>query len=276
MHRMKDAIVDAHLHVWEMPSPRFPWNPLRGMRPAEPAPVELLLQTMQENHVHRAVIVQPSNYGYDHSYLAECLARHPGRFGAVALFDFRAADANERLATLVVQGMRGVRLYLYHEPDLSWVDDGSIDPLMERAAELGVVVIVFGRWDMLSCIGNLAGRHRGVRFVLDHLGHPEAANPETWPHVLRLADLPNVYIKVSDFPTLSRQPYPFADLFPFVRQVRSAFGATRMMWASNFPHILRQAGYGQALQLVDAALPDLSDDERGWIMGRTAAGLWAL
>jgi predicted TIM-barrel fold metal-dependent hydrolase len=49
-----------------------------------------------------------------------------------------------------------------------------------------------------------------------------------------------------------------------------------MMWASNFPHIVHQAGYGTALTLVDAALPDIPARDRAAIMGGTAVTLWNL
>ena len=123
---MKTPIVDAHLHVWEMPSERYPWHPLRNMHPAAPASVELLLETMQQHGVDKAIIVQPSNYGYDHAYVADCMARYPGRFGGVALLDFRRPDAAQEVVRLHALGFRGVRLFLYHEADLSWV--GQVMP----------------------------------------------------------------------------------------------------------------------------------------------------
>lgn len=273
---MAKAIIDAHLHVWDMPSERFPWRPLRNMRPAQPAPVEQLLDIMAHNGVDKAVIVQPSNYGYDHSYILDCMARYPDRFGAVALLDVHAGDAVDRLRALAQQGIWGVRFYLYHEPDLAWLQSAATANLVDEAGALGVSITVFGRWDMLDGVAVLARDHQRTAFVLDHLGHPDVADAATWPAVLRLAELPNVHIKVSDFVTLSRRPFPFDDLFPFVRQVHAAFGAGRMMWASNFPHVLRGPGYAPSLTLVDAALPELSAYERAMIMGGTAARLWML
>ncbi len=273
---MTMPVVDAHVHAWEMPSPRFPWQPLRGMRPERPAPVEHLLATMAENHVTRAVIVQPSNYGYNHDYVLDCMARHSGVFGVVALFDFRDPDAQTRLASLAQAGIGGVRLYLYHEPDLDWVDDDRMDGIVTHAGRLGMVITVFGRWDMLAPVAALARRHPGTPFVLDHLGHPDLENVQSWQAVLDLANLPNVSIKMSDFPTVSRQPFPYADLRPYVREIHAAFGAERMMWASNYPHVLRSPGYEQALTLVDTLLPSLSPFDRAQILGGTAARLWRL
>jgi L-fuconolactonase len=272
---MDTRIVDAHLHVWQMPSDRYPWQPLRNMRPAEAGPVELLLETMTADAVARAVIVQPSNYGYDHRYVSDCLRRFPGRFGGVALLDFRAGDAPQRIRELHSLGFRGVRLFLYHETDLSWVSP-AIDPAMQQIAGLDMIVTVFGPWNELDRIRRLAHRFPSVRFVIDHLGHPDIANVETWLPVLQLAEQPMVHIKVSDFPTLSRRTYPFADVFPFVQRVYESFGAARMMWASNFPQSLKVAPYADLMRLADLALPDLSAAERKRIMGGTAAELWHL
>lgn len=266
--------VDAHVHVWQMPSVAHPWQPLRNMHPSEPAPVEALLQAMDAGAVQRAVIVQPSNYGYDHSYVAACLARYPTRLAGVALLDFRAPDAAKQIVRLAGAGFGGIRLFLYHEPDLAWLSNAATGRVLRAAAGAGMVVCCFGRWNMLSALGALAQEHTSLRFVLDHLGHPDVNEPPTWQAVLGLAALPNIYIKVSDFPTLSRRAYPYADVFPFVVEALSAFGARRMMWASNWPNVLRHSDYGPLPALVDAALPGLSHVERGWLLGGTADSLW--
>jgi L-fuconolactonase len=277
---MRTAItVDAHLHVWEMPSETYPWSPLRDMRPAEAAPVEVLLATMKRNGVDKAIIVQPSNYGYDHRYVSGCLAGHPDRFAGVALLDFRAGSAPERVNALYEQGYRGVRLFMYQEADLAWVSP-AIDPVMKEIAALNMIVTVFGPWQEMDRIRRLAHRWPTVRFVIDHLGHPQVDLETTWLPILQLAEVPTIHIKVSDFPTLSKQPYPFANVFPFVQQACRAFGAGRMMWASNFPGSLtgshKRATYGQLLGLIDLALPNLAPGDRERIMGGTAAEMWNL
>ncbi len=47
------------------------------------------------------------------------------------------------------------------------------------------------------------------------------------------------------------------------------------MWDPDFPSS-REGGYIGQVQLGLTALPWLSDDERGWIMGGTAHKLWAM
>ena len=267
---MGTSVVDAHLHVWDMPSDRYPWSPLRNMRPADPGTVETLLDIMDTNNVAHAVIVQPSNYGYDHRYVAACLERFGNRFGGVALLDFTESSAPDRISELFTLGFRGVRLFLYHDSDLSWVSP-AIDPAMRRIADLDMIVTVFGPWHEMDRVRRLAQRFPTVRFVIDHLGHPDVGLTHSWMPVLQLAEQPGMYIKVSDFPTLSHEAYPYADVHAFVKRVYASFGPARMMWASNFPQSLKVAPYADLMQLAKLALPDLPASDYIQIMGGTCS-----
>jgi L-fuconolactonase len=55
--------------------------------------------------------------------------------------------------------------------------------------------------------------------------------------------------------------------------VYRAYGADRLLWASDFPWILQQPGYSAQLALVDQLLPDISPSERAAILGGTARKL---
>lgn len=269
-------IIDAHLHIYEAPSARYPYNPLYTFNPTTPAPVEMLLEQMSRAGVNGAILVQPSSYGYDHAYVVDCMARYPGRFGAVGLAPASAPDLPDRLAALAAQGIRGVRFYPIHEAAPSWMADGTLNPALERAASLGMAICFFIRWEQLPHLAALARAHPGCTIVVDHLGQPKPEQPASYLPVLSLSELANVHVKVSDFPSVSREPYPYADLYGFVRDLYAAFGANRLMWGSNFPHIVRQPGYTESLGLVDLALPALPSADRAAILGGTAARLWNL
>jgi len=42
------------------------------------------------------------------------------------------------------------------------------------------------------------------------------------------------------------------------------------MWATDFPWILEEPGYGNLVKVIDEMIPDLSEKERADIMGETA------
>jgi predicted TIM-barrel fold metal-dependent hydrolase len=78
----------------------------------------------------------------------------------------------------------------------------------------------------------LIDRHPDTRFIIDHLAilqpRTPPAPPQPWadlPKVLELARRKNAVIKVSGACTLSREPYPFPDIWDTPGVLSAAFGA---------------------------------------------------
>ena len=69
---------------------------------------------------------------------------------------------------------------------------------------------------------------------------------------------------------MSKAAYPYPDLAAWHRSLLSAFGAERLLWASDFPWIVADPGYGECVEVLDHLLPDLSTGQRRLIMGETA------
>src|SRR5205823_977830 len=116
----------------------------------------------------------------------------------------------------------------------------------------------------------LAERFPEVAIVLDHMGHPavqDGVRSPAFQQLLDLARFPRVFVKVSGFYYCSRQPYPYADCVEPVRALVDRFGASRLMWGSDFPHVLLKAGYQRTLRVIERACPFLSTAERSSVMG---------
>lgn len=81
---------------------------------------------------------------------------------------------------------------------------------------------------ILRELGGLAAALPDLQLVVDHLGLPQPPlvppdRPEPFgrlPELLSLARRPNVAVKLTGAPTLSRQRYPFADLWPHLHRGR--------------------------------------------------------
>ena len=67
---------------------------------------------------------------------------------------------------------------------------------------------------------------------------------------------------------------PVAHLQDVAERLLQAFGADRMLMASDWPWIEFEPGYAQVLSLVDHLLPDITADQRAAIRGGTAARLF--
>jgi predicted TIM-barrel fold metal-dependent hydrolase len=265
-------IVDSHLHVWSEDRQQYP----RSDTPYR-APVELLLDYLDEAGVDHAVIVLPMYYRYDNRILADTLRAYPRRFAGVGVIDPRGPDAAGRLHRLVHEdGIRGVRLRATIEEDAFTPE--ATDALWRAATELRVPVCLLGRPQHVRAMRAMVERHPEAITVIDHFANIPAADgvqSEPFRTFLSLAEFPNVYIKLSGLHYWGGGRYPYPLARPLIRAALDAFGPARTMWGSDWPHVLFGCGYIRCLNFVRRELPWLSKDERAQILGGTALKLWS-
>jgi predicted TIM-barrel fold metal-dependent hydrolase len=98
----------------------------------------------------------------------------------------------------------------------------------------------------------LIDRHPDARFIIDHLGilqpRTPPAPPQPWadlPKVLELAKRKNAVIKVSGACTLSREPYPFSDIWDPLARVFDAWGFERCLWGTDWTRAFAVVNYEQ-------------------------------
>ncbi len=268
--------VDAHLHVWRGAEAETP-----GLRtivpPQTDVPIELASETMLENQIERAVLVQPVFRGEDNSYVAGCARAQPTRFAAVCVVDPRIPKADERLGHWIGQGCRGLRLRPRIAAEAEVFGDPSTYSLWETAQREGIVVSVLASPEHARTVGELAQRFPDVPIIIDHMGHPPVAEGASGPGfqaLLRLAKYPRVLIKVSGFYHFSRERFPYTDCWGLIRAVYDHFGPERLIWGSDFPHVLLASGYRRSLALPEQAIPAWSDADSDLIMGWNALKLY--
>eukprot|EP00884_Botryococcus_braunii_P020193 jgi/Botrbrau1/6858/Bobra.152_2s0017.1 len=291
--------LDSHLHVWAPKgSKEFPfYGPTIGSPPGDEPPVpghvEVLLADMQGAGVEGALIVQPSNHLYDHSYVASVLRRYPEKFVGCALANptlspDAAAGEIERLARQ--DGFRAVRFNPYLWPDGRRMNDQVGHAIFAKCAELDLVASFMTFKGLLlhvEDIRELAEAHPDVAIILDHAAFVKSGSPGSaeWLELLSLASLPKIYVKLSAFFRLSAEPYPFLDARLLMSDLVAAFGADRLMWGSDFPWVNQQYGYKKAWHILEAgdeALGEalLSETDARFIMAGTLQhlfpGAWPL
>jgi predicted TIM-barrel fold metal-dependent hydrolase len=268
-------VIDSHLHVWSNEPDRYPWA---GKGTTEAGSVELLLETMGKSDVDKAVIVQPIHYLYDNTYVADCLKQYPGKFSAMAIMDRHRPDAVEHLVKLVTEdGFEGLRMHLGRPDDPTEWAAPDQDPIWRKAEELGASFLSFGPAEKQSAVQPIIARCPGVKVILDHLGGAPIDEEPPYPrlnHVLNLASYPNVYVKFTPQAGLSNEDFPLADTHATYERIYDAFGPQRLMWGTDFPHILRNIGYENGLALFRDHLPFLNDNDKEWLLSKTALSIW--
>jgi predicted TIM-barrel fold metal-dependent hydrolase len=277
------SVIDTHVHVWPLddaPGHR-PAPDAKIRAPKEAAPVEWLLQDMEEYAIDHCVLVQSSAFGWDNTYMVECLERYPGRFKAIGLVDPENPDNARDLERWMARGLSGFRFHpLYYDKEERgpwWIDARESDALWHAARDTNAI-LQFHFWPRHApALARMVERHPDVRVIVDHIGKPDVTEAPPYPSfdpVLRLADFPNVYAKIGDYQIASQQKtFPWTDTHPFVRLLADRFGPDRMMWGTGYPRTARLVPLDQALRYVREELP-LTPDERAKILWDTPARLF--
>jgi predicted TIM-barrel fold metal-dependent hydrolase len=198
--------------------------------------------------------------------------RHPERFAFLMRVDPLDPGIESWIETLAAApGFKALRTVIFTPAEGAVFEGGGHNRLMKaaRAHNLPVFVSCPRRVPHLT---QYAERFPDVQFVIDHCGVAfDAPRGEaTIDDAVAMARYPNVTYKWAHAPSLlSTAPYPFPDLEPKLRRAVDAFGPARVMWASDYTVSRRRANWGEALFGIRHS-PSLSEDEKAWILGRTA------
>ena len=285
--------IDAHLHVFTKVSPEFP----RETTPVCPAereePVEKLLGEMEKNQIDQAVLVQMAGTSLaQHRYVLRCLKDYPNRFLGIGLIPQGHPNPAEHMAQLADDtGIIGFRLSTFGGPRDIFakmdVREFETYPIWECAAERDYVLWLYPNAIEAHLLPYLIQAFPQVRVVLNHLGMSPGKGKFSWDELgrpqiqvsgynlamhttYRLARFENVTVHLSGQYAFSKEAFPYQDLAGWHRSLLNDFGPKRLMWATDFPWILEEPGYGKLTTVIENLLPNLSESELADIMGGNA------
>lgn len=284
-HRLD--VVDAQVHLWDAACVPFSW-PASSSRPeggvgvsirrqydSESMGFEMMLERMAAAGIDAAVVVTPLVYEYDNTYAFAAHSAHPDRFRVVARIDPRRPDINDAVGALRRHpAVIASRVLAVSSNDRVVLADGGCDPLFAAAEQAGLPVCIYAP-RMLPTIDRIARRFDALQLVIDHLGLAQPPLQADDPpfsdldQVLKLSGHPNVAVKLTGLPLLSREPFPFPDLWPYVNRVIDAYGTARVMWGSD---ITKANGHHTLFEAVAYIRESerLSHGERATLLGQSA------
>jgi L-fuconolactonase len=224
---------------------------------------------------------------------------NPGIAGQEAALDPEAPDVEARIAAARERpGVAALRFVISAWPEsIAKFESGAWDRALAACQQQRMPIFVFssGRLDLVA---RLIDRYPQLSVVVDHLGLPqpplERLDDNRWadlPRLLELADRPNVYVKLCGAPSLSSEPFPYHDIWAHVRAIVDAFGAERLMWASDISRFRGRVGWhmrltseqldfvGQHTYTQSVGLyrdtDVLTPTEKEWVLGRSVRALLA-
>ena len=278
------VIVDTHVHVWEMPpvAPIGPTAPSFTALPEAAGPVELLLDDMDANGVDAAVLVQTSWSTWDNAYVARAAADSK-RLCSIGLIDPLDHGNAKRVGRWMDQfAMRGFRLHPDYYPDVEILALPRNAALFKEIEARTGIVKVHNRAPNAHQLDAVAGCHRGITWIIDHLMYPEPAMAATdwreYAPVLALARHPNVRLTISDVHSRSDEGFPYRDMHEVVRRALDAFGIERCLWGTGYPgHHRKRHGWPSLageLRLVREGFDWLTGEDRRLLLGANARKLF--
>ena len=202
--------------------------------------------------------------------------RAPDRFGGIVHQPDDRPDVEEFVGGLRERpGMLGVRLtpaWPTSGENMARLEAGGYEAWFGAAERHNVPICLFvsGR---VQAVDAVARAHPDLVLAIDHLGMPSVPIMpwaddllDDLPALLDLARHPNVVVKLSGVPALTRAPYPYADLWPAVHRVLEAFGPERTLWGSDYMRCRGLHTYGESVDFVRRS-DELSDDEKRLVLG---------
>jgi predicted TIM-barrel fold metal-dependent hydrolase len=294
-------IIDAQVHLNQLPA---------GWRTASmDSVIATGVQAMDAVGIDRVLIGEAHGFDSQFRPLGEDLPNgvvrtafpfseravelHPSRFAYHVVVDFRDPELDRLIAEVQTRpGANSMRIVPV--PQTGAVDSlehGEFTALFTAAERYQVPVFAWvpGRAHLLL---PYVQRFPKLQFIVDHCGVGVAplrtgqlpvtmetsltkSRDERVAQLERVCDMaryPNVALKWCHAPgLLSEENYPYRDVLPLLRQAIDAFGAERIMWASDYTVARDQNAnsWAQCLYyLLDS--DQLSRTEKEWLLGGSA------
>jgi predicted TIM-barrel fold metal-dependent hydrolase len=230
---------DCHSHVFG-PFSFFPLSAARTFDPPE-SPVEALERIWSTVGIDRAVIVQGSAHGGDHSALLHALSRAPERRRGVALLNNEVSDAC--LTQFHEAGIRAVRF--------NWVrhllarGTQTVSERLKQAALLAERIVDLG-WhieihiDMtdLDSIDKLRVPV-GMPIVIDHMARVDVAAPDNETQIRKLLDIlkrDHIWLKISGADRIAIRNGDLRGAGFLMRSIIQT-APERCVWGLDWPHV---------------------------------------
>jgi L-fuconolactonase len=275
-------LIDTHTHVIATDTKKYPLAPLFGRQSAWSAEHPLdypdMIKAIDAAGVDKAILVQASSaYAFDNTYVSEAVASHPDRFTGVFSVDVVAPNAVEKMKHWMGKGLTGMRIFTagstQPEQQTFFAEEASF-PAWQFAADNGLSVCMQMQLKGAPLLASVMDRFPKVRVILDHFARVEAADGPPYAAaapLFALAKYPNLYLKLTHRP-LEQAVKGKAAPESFFGKIVQEFGASRIVWGSNFPAAPQELP--QLITMARNALSFLPQQDQDWIFFKTAQALY--
>lgn len=275
--------TDAHHHFWHPARGDYGWMPADDPVLSRPyAPVDLASE-LTACGVTKTVLVQAAPTVEESEYLLGIADATPHVAAVVGWINFEDQTQVNTLKRLATHPkFVGVRPMIQDLPDDNWMLRDDIQWAFEALIELDLTFDCLGFPRHLPNFHTLLTRYPELRAVIDHCMKPQLrdhsdANMKTWADgMAKLADDTKACCKLSGIVTEADCDWSESALAPYVNKVIDSFGASRVMWGSDWPVSRLRCEYRDWHNLARQLTQHLTESEQQAIFAGTADKFYRL
>jgi len=274
-------VIDTHTHFYDPTRPQgVPWpsasNPVlyRKVMPDE------LMKLGASHRVIGTIAVEASPWLEDNQWLLDLAAGNPAILGVIGNLQQSGERFQEHLARFSKNPrFKGVRI---NTPFFAKSDRRQVIASMQAIAGAGLIAEVNGGADGLVEILELKKEVPDLKIVIEHLPKLPSKSLEQrsrdFSALKELADLPDVFAKISY--VLKMTPVaPSLDVEAYREDLDLLwkwFGASKVMYGSNWPVSNHVAPYDTIIGLMKEYLADRKQEDNEKFFWRNARTIYRL
>lgn len=259
----KDIIIEWNAHLFSANTSKYPFHSKATYIPdtsrLSDDPLGEYLRHLDKHGIDKAVVVHPEPYGDDHSLIIDAVKQSEGRLKGTSLFYPKDTTAPRKLAALAKSHPEIVatRFHAHRgkENYLDSFDDPGVRALWSQAVDHNIIIELHIGPSYAKSAVKAIKDYPGCKVLIDHLAEPNLGNAVEYSHILKMAELPNVYMKFSGLAHFATDAPDFLSARTFTDQVIDAFGVDRMVMGGVLP------------ATVDAHMTNFSEKDRAKVKG---------
>lgn len=265
--------IDAHQHFWNPARGDYGWMNSEGAKPIRRTIMPKDLQSHKKAHgIDKTVLVQAAPTVNETEFMLGIADATDFVAKVVGWVDFENRDDLKHLVRLKQHPkFAGVRPMIQDLPDPEWMHRKDVQWAFATIIDLDLTFDALGFPIHLDPFRRLFDAYPSMRTVIDHCMKPVIREEVFEPWASKMAKIAQetpVFCKLSGIATEAKPGWTPATLKPYAQQVIEKFGASRVMWGSDWPVLELNGSYGS---WHDAAMSFVTEADKAQIFGKTAA-----
>lgn len=271
-------IIDAHQHFWNPARGDYFWMVGEAKKPITRTIMPKDMSAHLTRHkIAKTVLVQAAPSVNETEFMLGIADATEFVAKVVGWVDFENREDLKQLQRLKKHPkFSGVRPMIQDLPDVEWMHRADVQWGFDALIDLDLSFDALGYPIHLDAFQRLFDKYPRLRTVVDHCMKPVIREGQFEPWASKIAKIAKttpVYCKLSGLSGEAKPGWTVETLKPYASHVIESFGASRVMWGSDWPVLELNGSYDSWFLAAQAIVPEA---HKAQIFGNTAADFYRI